>query len=66
MTIKMDDNKIIVEIVDKLKPKIKKELSQTTFSNQEDLEQEMILFIVKVLKEKEFEVVDFFELLTQD
>lgn len=66
MTIKIDDNKIIVEIVDKLKPKIKKELSQTTFSNQEDLEQEMILFIVKFLKEKEFEVIDFFELLTQD
>lgn len=65
MTIKMNDNKSIVEIVDKLKPKIKKELSQTTFSNQEDLEQEMILFIVKVLKEKEFEAVDFFELLTQ-
>lgn len=64
MTIKLDDDKII-GFLEKIKPKIQKELLQAPISDREDLQQEMILFILKVLKEKEFEELDFFKLLSE-
>lgn len=60
------DNEKIVEIIEKLKPKIKKELSQTIYSQQEDLEQEIHLFIVKFLKDYELETLDFFDLMEKE
>lgn len=64
MLIKMDDEQIVT-FLEKIKPKIKKELLQTSISERDDLEQEMMLLVVEFLKEKEFEEVDFFELLEQ-
>ncbi|MDM5246279.1 hypothetical protein [Lysinibacillus sp. G4S2] len=64
MAIKMNDEKIL-KFLEMIKPKIKKELLQANFQDREDLEQKLTLFIVKFLKENEFEEVDFFELLKQ-
>lgn len=64
MAIKMDDEQI-VDFLEKIKPKIKKELLQASASDRDDLEQELTLFIVEFLKKKEFEEVDFFELLKE-
>lgn len=62
MGLKLADEKLS-EFLDLTKPKIKKELSQSPVPDREDLEQEMILYVIKILKEKEFEELDFFELL---
>ncbi|WP_285398426.1 hypothetical protein [Lysinibacillus sp. fls2-241-R2A-57] len=64
MAIKMNDEKIL-KFLEMIKPKIKKELLQANFQDREDLEQELTLFIVKFLKENEFEEVDFLNCLNK-
>lgn len=64
MAIKFSEEQT-VEFLEMIKPKIKKELSQTTYQDRDDLEQEIILFVVETLKKKEFEEIDLFELLNQ-
>ena len=50
-----------------LKPKIKSVLNQTDAKNREDLEQEIFLMIIGVIKKKEFkECPTFFELMKQE
>lgn len=44
----------VEETIELLKPKIKKELNQTSYSHKEDLEQEILLMIIKTVKEKKF------------
>lgn len=65
MGLKLADEKFS-DFLDLIKPKIKKELSQSPASDREDLEQEMILHVIKILKEKEFEELDFFDLIAED
>lgn len=56
-----------VELLDLLKPKIKKELNQTDPKNREDLENEIILKILEALETKKFQSVPtFFELLEKE
>lgn len=55
------------EILEMLRPKIKSVLTQTDFNNRCDLEQELSLMIIKVIKTKEFQKVpSFFELLESE
>jgi len=56
-----------IELIELLKPKIKKELQQTDPKNREDLEHEIILKILEGLKTKKFQrVPTFFELLERE
>ena len=64
MGIKVSEEKF-VDFLELIKPKIKKELMQSPLSDREDLEQEIVLHVVKVLKEKEFEELDFFDLISE-
>ena len=55
------------ELLDILKPKIKKELQQTDIQNRDDLEQEIILEILEVLNKKKFKnLPTFFGLLQKE
>ena len=55
------------ELLDILKPKIKKELQQTDIQNRDDLEQEIILEILEVLNKKNFKnSPTFFGLLEKE
>lgn len=55
------------EVLDMLKPKIKSVLNQTDVNHREDLEQEIFLMIIKVIKEKTFKKYPkFFELMEQE
>lgn len=55
------------EVLDMLKPKIKSVLNQTDIRYREDLEQEISLMVVHVIKEKEFKkITPFFELIEQE
>ncbi|MEK4628513.1 hypothetical protein MKZ17_09930 [Solibacillus sp. FSL R7-0682] len=56
-----------LELLDILKPKIKKELQQTDFQSRADLEQEIILIILEILKKKNFEKLPtFFSMLEEE
>ncbi|MEO4053988.1 hypothetical protein [Solibacillus sp. CAU 1738] len=56
-----------LELFELLKPKIQKELLQTDQQNRADLEQEIFLKILEVLKTKDFhEIPTFFELLEKE
>ncbi|MDI7740730.1 hypothetical protein QMK38_01845 [Lysinibacillus fusiformis] len=56
-----------IELIELLKPKIKKELHQTDLKNRDDLEHEIILKILEGLKTKKFQhVPTFFELLEKE
>lgn len=65
MTEKYDNIKIM-NMIDSLMPKIKKELAQTSSTHKEDLEQELKLFMVKFMKEYTHEPIDLFELFDKD
>lgn len=55
------------EILEMLRPKIKSVLTQTDLNNRSDLEQELSLMIIKVVKTKEFrKIPSFFELLESE
>lgn len=57
----------IEETIELLKPKIKKELKQTSYAHKEDLEQEIFLMIIKTIKEKKFKKPPIFlDLLNQE
>ncbi|MGE7989426.1 hypothetical protein [Lysinibacillus fusiformis] len=50
-----------------LQPKIKSVLHQTSFQNRLDLEQEISLMIIRVVKTKQFrKVPSFFELIENE
>ena len=56
-----------LELIELLKPKIKKELTQTDPKNRDDLEHEIILKILEGLKTKKFQrIPSFFELLEKE
>lgn len=60
----MDKSKLTEEIVQSLKPFIKKTLNQTSADNREDLEQELYLKIIqKIHEDKVDELPGFFEML---
>ncbi len=55
------------EVLDMLQPKIKSVLHQTSFQNRTDLEQEISLLIIRVVKTKQFrKVPSFFELIENE
>lgn len=55
------------ELLELLKPKIKKELNQTDPKNREDLEQEILLKILEELRTKKFHSIPtFFELVEKE
>ncbi len=55
------------EVLDMLQPKIKSVLHQTSFQNRMDLEQEISLMIIRVVKTKQFrKVPSFFELIESE
>lgn len=55
------------EVLDMLQPKIKSILHQTSFQNRLDLEQEISLMIIRVVKTKQFgKVPSFFELIKSE
>lgn len=57
-----EDNEAIEKIVKIFTPKIKKTLLQTSFQNRNDLEQELILKLVNLIKMYDLnEVVGFWE-----
>ena len=56
-----------LELIELLKPKIKKELNQTDPKNRDDLEHEIILKILEELKTKKFQSIPtFFELVDKE
>jgi hypothetical protein len=56
-----------LELLDILKPKIKKELQQTDIQNRADLEQEIILGILEILKKRNFQnLPTFFGMLEKE
>ena len=56
-----------IELIELLKPKIKKELNQTNPKDRDDLEHEIILKILEELKTKEFRSIPtFFELVKNE
>lgn len=56
-----------LELLELLKPKIKKELNQTDIKNREDLEQEIIIKILEELRTKKFKSIpEFFELVEKE
>lgn len=46
------EEKEIRAIIDLIQPKIKRSLFQTSLENREDLEQELMLYILKVINNK--------------
>lgn len=59
------EEKLILEVLEELQPKIKSILRQTSFSDREDLEQEIKLMIIKKIKENNFyDTPSLFELLS--
>lgn len=63
----MDGNISFLEVLELLKPKIKRELMQTNVQNRADLEQEIMLKILEHLKNKDFQQIpSFFELLERE
>lgn len=57
-----EDNEAIEKIVKIFTPKIKKTLLQTSFQNRNDLEQELILKLINLIKMYDLnEVVGFWE-----
>lgn len=61
------DKKLEQEVIEMLSPKIKSLLRQTDFQNRDDLEQELILMVIKTIQEKEFnQLPSFFELMEED
>ncbi len=60
----MNKNALTVEIIQMLKPIIKKALLQTSNEHREDLEQELYLKIVKKISQENTDnLPDFFEVL---
>jgi len=61
------ENRLELEVIEMLKPKIKFLLRQTDLQNRDDLEQELILIILKKIKEKDYnKLPSFFELIEED
>jgi len=57
-----EDNEAVNKIIEMFRPKIKKTLLQTDFQNREDLEQELQLKLVKVIKMYDLEeIMGFWE-----
>ncbi|WP_341300662.1 hypothetical protein MHB44_20545 [Lysinibacillus sp. FSL H8-0500] len=55
------------EILDMLQPKIKSVLYQTSFQNRLDLEQEILLMIIRAVQTKQFrKAPSFFELMESE
>lgn len=63
----MDGNMTFLEILELLKPKIKRELMQTNIQNRADLEQEIMLKILEYIKNKDFQQIpSFFDLMDKE
>lgn len=55
------------EVISLLEPKIKSVLKQTTYQEQQDLEQDLILLILTTINKNSFSnIPSFFELLNND
>ena len=63
----MDGNMTFLEVLELLKPKIKRELMQTNIQNRADLEQEIMLKILEYIKNKDFQQIpSFFDLMDKE
>lgn len=59
-----EEQDLIEQVIVMLRPKIKAALYQTNFNERDDLEQELNLLVLNVLKKKQFKrMPTFFELL---
>lgn len=64
---KLSEEKLHLEIIYKLYPKIKKELIQTNKEYREDLEQHLLELIITKLRTKHFtEVAGFFDFVKEN
>ena len=62
-----EEQALTEEVIVMLRPKIKAALYQTNFNERADLEQELNLLVLNVLKKKQFNrLPTFFELLDND